>query len=70
MSRVRRRQDNANGEFELTPGFIQKHPEHLAEGNAMEFLSDDGGETYNKCHCESLTVLFDTCSRQSGPTLS
>lgn len=32
--------------------FIQQHPEHIAEDNAMGFLSDDGGETYNKCHCE------------------
>ncbi|KAK1924853.1 nucleotide-diphospho-sugar transferase [Papiliotrema laurentii] len=30
--------------------FIQQHPEHIAEDNAMGFLSDDGGETYNKCH--------------------
>ena len=31
--------------------FIEAHPEHLAEDNAMKYLSDDGGETYNKCHC-------------------
>ena len=30
--------------------FIGNHPEHLAPGNSMEFISDDGGETYNKCH--------------------
>ncbi|RHZ59441.1 glycosyltransferase family 15 protein [Aspergillus thermomutatus] len=30
--------------------FIGNHPEHIAEGNAMDFLSDDGGKTYNKCH--------------------
>lgn len=33
-------------------GFIKKHPELLTEGNAMDFLSDDGGATYNRCHCE------------------
>lgn len=32
--------------------FIGEHPDYLPEGNAMQFLSDDGGETYNKCHCE------------------
>lgn len=30
--------------------FMKEHPEHIVEGNAMEFLSDDGGETYNHCH--------------------
>ncbi|KAL8918870.1 MAG: hypothetical protein Q9208_007127 [Pyrenodesmia sp. 3 TL-2023] len=30
--------------------FIKEHPEHIAEGNSMEFLSDDKGETYNHCH--------------------
>ncbi|EAW12941.1 glycosyltransferase family 15 protein [Aspergillus clavatus NRRL 1] len=30
--------------------FMGNHPEHIAEGNAMDFLSDDGGKTYNKCH--------------------
>lgn len=33
--------------------FIKKYPEHIPEGNGMKFLSDDGGETYNRCHCES-----------------
>lgn len=30
--------------------FIAEHPEHVAEDNSMRFLSDDDGETYNKCH--------------------
>lgn len=30
--------------------FMQKHPEHIAENNSMDFISDDGGETYNLCH--------------------
>ncbi|KAK4494188.1 hypothetical protein PRZ48_014486 [Zasmidium cellare] len=30
--------------------FIKQHPEHIAENNSMEFLSDDGGVTYNHCH--------------------
>lgn len=30
--------------------FMRKHPEHINPNNAMKFLSDDGGETYNHCH--------------------
>lgn len=30
--------------------FMKEHPEHIAEGNSMEFLSDDKGDTYNHCH--------------------
>lgn len=30
--------------------FIKNHPEHIAEGNSMGWLSDDNGETYNRCH--------------------
>ncbi|KAB8274549.1 nucleotide-diphospho-sugar transferase [Aspergillus minisclerotigenes] len=30
--------------------FMNNHPEHIAEANSMDFLSDDGGKTYNKCH--------------------
>lgn len=36
-----------------TTEFIDLYPEHISEDNAMAFLSDDGGETYNKCHCTS-----------------
>ena len=32
--------------------FLKTHPEYLAEGNAMDFISDNGGEEYNLCHCE------------------
>lgn len=39
--------------------FIKAHPEHIVEGNAMDWLSEDKGETYNHCHFvshESLPV--------------
>ncbi|KAF8205430.1 glycosyltransferase family 15 protein [Mycena galopus ATCC 62051] len=39
--------------------FIAKHPEHIAEGNAMAYLSDDGGETYNLCHFWSNFEIAD-----------
>ena len=32
--------------------FIKLHPDYLPKDNAMQFLSDDGGESYNKCHCK------------------
>jgi hypothetical protein len=32
--------------------FIKEHPEYVAPNNAMNFLSDNGGEDYNLCHCE------------------
>lgn len=36
--------------WESTKKFMKNHPEHIAENNSMDFLSDDGGETYNRCH--------------------
>ena len=32
--------------------FINSNPNLLAKDNAMSFISDDGGETYNNCHCK------------------
>lgn len=32
--------------------FIAENPQYLHANNAMDFLSDDAGETYNLCHCE------------------
>ncbi|UPK97610.1 hypothetical protein LCI18_008545 [Fusarium solani-melongenae] len=36
--------------WDSTKKFMANHPEHIAEDNSMRFLSDDGGNTYNKCH--------------------
>jgi alpha 1,2-mannosyltransferase len=36
--------------------FIRENPELIPEGNGMKFLSDDGGETYNRCHCEYISL--------------
>ncbi|KUJ06984.1 glycosyl transferase [Mollisia scopiformis] len=36
--------------WDSTKKFMKAHPEHIAEGNSMGFLSDDGGDTYNHCH--------------------
>ena len=33
--------------------FMAEHPEYVAQNNAMSFLSDNGGSSYNLCHCTS-----------------
>lgn len=43
--------------WDSTKKFIENYPEHIAADNSMEFLSDDGGETYNMCHFVSTTLL-------------
>lgn len=30
--------------------WMEKHPEQVADGNSMKFVSDDNGKTYNHCH--------------------
>lgn len=47
--------------------FIGEHPDYLPEGNAMQFLSDDGGETYNKCHFWSNFEIGDLNFWRSQP---
>ena len=44
--------------WDSTKTYMQKHPEHLVEGNAMDWLSKDGGETYNHCHFVSCSGHF------------
>ena len=39
--------------------FTNANPELLSPDNAMGFLSDDGGETYNRCHCK--LGIFTIC---------
>lgn len=34
--------------------FIKDNLDLIAQGNAMQFLSDDNGNTYNRCHCNEL----------------
>ncbi|CUS14327.1 unnamed protein product [Tuber aestivum] len=36
--------------WDSVKSFMKEHPEHIHSNNAMGFLSDDGGETYNHCH--------------------
>ncbi|KAJ7641749.1 glycosyltransferase family 15 protein [Roridomyces roridus] len=39
--------------------FMKLHPEHIAKDNALGFMSDDGGETYNRCHFWSNFEIAD-----------
>lgn len=39
-----------NAVFSITAEFIKENPQYIPEDNAMQFLSDDGGESYNRCH--------------------
>ena len=38
--------------------FLKENPGMMPEDNAMQFLSDDGGETYNRCHCAFIVLSF------------
>lgn len=34
--------------------FIADNPGFVEQKNSMDFLSDNGGESYNLCHCEAI----------------
>ncbi|KZS88860.1 glycosyltransferase family 15 protein [Sistotremastrum niveocremeum HHB9708] len=36
--------------WDTTTRFMRQFPEYLVEDNALNFISDNGGETYNLCH--------------------
>ncbi|KAK6200469.1 glycolipid 2-alpha-mannosyltransferase [Scheffersomyces amazonensis] len=36
--------------WEHTKKFIKENPQYIAEDNFMDFISNDGGESYNLCH--------------------
>ncbi|KIM28834.1 glycosyltransferase family 15 protein [Serendipita vermifera MAFF 305830] len=36
--------------WDATKEFIRQNPQYLPRDNAMSFISDDGGKTYNLCH--------------------
>ena len=37
--------------------FIAEYPDLVEPGNAMGFISDNGGQTYNRCHCQYLSQI-------------
>lgn len=38
--------------------FTQENQDLVEPGNAMSFVSDDNGKTYNRCHCVYLSLQF------------
>jgi len=34
----------------MTQNFAKENPQYLAKGSALEWISEDKGETYNGCH--------------------
>ncbi|CDS10110.1 hypothetical protein LRAMOSA02787 [Lichtheimia ramosa] len=36
--------------WETTRAFMKEHPEYIPKNNLLNFISDNGGETYNLCH--------------------
>jgi alpha 1,2-mannosyltransferase len=66
--------------WDTTKEFIKEHPEYLPEDNLMEWVSNDGGETYNLCHwwsnfeiarvgfwqSEAYTAYVDALDRAGG----
>ncbi|GAA5915292.1 hypothetical protein JCM6882_005181 [Rhodosporidiobolus microsporus] len=62
--------------WKTTKDFISANPHHLAKPNAMEWLSNDGGETYNRSNFEigslaflrskAYTEYFDYLDRSGG----
>jgi alpha 1,2-mannosyltransferase len=39
--------------------FMEEFPEHISENNFMDWISDDGGESYNLCHFWSNFEIAD-----------
>ena len=66
--------------WDTTVDFVARNPQYLSEHNALDYLSDDGGQTYNRCHFWSnfeiadlefwrgpaYTAFFDYLDRRGG----
>ena len=44
--------------------FVGDHPQYLSKNNSLRFVSDDGGDSYNLCHCVYLIVFVWTTERK------
>ena len=44
--------------WDTTKEFIKAHPEYVAKNNAMGYMSDDHGNSYNLCHCTHGLPMF------------
>ena len=49
--------------WDATKDFIEKNPHYPAKDNSMGFLSNDGGRSYNLCHCKCTYLFLAPVSR-------
>lgn len=42
----------------LLKDFVRQNPHYVVKDNALGFITDNGGDTYNLCHCELFKVLI------------
>lgn len=49
---------SVNASYLFRIDFRKEYPKIIAENNALPFISDDDGETYNFCHCTSFHALL------------
>ena len=49
--------------WDTVKSFVKENPQYVAENNAMGYMSEDGGNSYNLCHCESCPLPVDTRAR-------
>ena len=42
--------------------FTKENPQYIAQNNAIGFLSDDAGTSYNLCHCKCRLYFLASCS--------
>lgn len=52
-------EDTVKTLWKATKEFIKEHPQYVSGGNSMNFISSDGGNTYNLCHFWSNFEIAD-----------
>lgn len=57
-----------NAETLTLSDFIAENPDLVSPDNAMNFISDDGGENYNNCHCKC-DIYHHTHNADQGGSL-
>ena len=49
--------------------FVKENPQYVAQDNALGYLSDDGGNSYNLCHCTSPLPLHAETAADNDDSL-
>ncbi|KAF7359002.1 Glycosyltransferase family 15 protein [Mycena sanguinolenta] len=50
--------------------FMKQNPSYVAPDNAMGFMSENGGQDYNMCHCASLSFIHSSSFLATNPVLA